>query len=583
MTGGRRPEHRAAEPGRAPRVVPIPATSNQARAAAPLPVWSAAGPPPPLTQPHFAVIDVETTGLRADTHRIVEIAVVTTDVWGQVLDEWSTRINPEGPIGASHIHGLTEQDLRDAPVFADIVGELNSRLTGAAVAAHHARFDLAFLRAEYRRAGWAIPHLPALCTLEASEYHLPMLDRRRLADCCWAVGVQIAAPHAALADARATAQLLAAFMHPQVGLPPLDEHVALPHHALGMSWPLGPTLSVDQRTVRPAGEGRQLSARAYVEMARTAAAGPQPALVELVERFSLLDALDEGAPEGAIAYLEKLAEVLEDGEITEAEAADLEAVITAVELGADDLAAANQAFVRALAWAALEDGKVTRAERAELQAVAKLLEVNEKVIPALLDQAEHARAVRLSAGLGPLPDSWPHGLPLRVGDKVVFTGCDDEQRNNLEDRSTSLGVRVLGSVSPKVAMLVTDGSMNGTKAARARELGTRTLDPDTYTLLLAHLQPTLPRDVKALPKTKTPISPTTSAAPERAAHVVPSDAEASKGGLAAVPGPAVPLTPTGPNPAVVRAWARANGFEVGVRGRLPKDLVAAYVEANPSV
>jgi DNA polymerase-3 subunit epsilon len=46
-------------------------------------------------QPRFAVIDVETTGLRPDVHRIVEIAVVTTDPWGQVVDEWSTRINPQ--------------------------------------------------------------------------------------------------------------------------------------------------------------------------------------------------------------------------------------------------------------------------------------------------------------------------------------------------------------------------------------------------------------------------------------------------------------------------------------------------------
>ena len=62
------------------------------------------------------------------------------------------------------------------------VPHLNAHLAGAAVVAHHARFDLAFLRSEYARAGWELPYVPAPRSLEASDYHLPHLDRRRLAD-----------------------------------------------------------------------------------------------------------------------------------------------------------------------------------------------------------------------------------------------------------------------------------------------------------------------------------------------------------------------------------------------------------------
>jgi len=71
--------------------------------------------------------------------------------------------------------GLTQDDVADAPVFAEVLPELNRRLSKSAVAAHNARFDLAFLRHEYRRAGWNLPFVPALCTLEASAYHLPTL------------------------------------------------------------------------------------------------------------------------------------------------------------------------------------------------------------------------------------------------------------------------------------------------------------------------------------------------------------------------------------------------------------------------
>ena len=530
-------------------------------------------PPPSPTsiaihsQPHFAVIDVETTGLSANQHRIVEIAVITTDPWGRVLDEWTTRINPQGPVGATHIHGITATDVANAPVFADIIAPLNQLLSGAAVAAHHANFDLAFVRAEYARAGWDLPHLPALCTLEASEYHLPTLERRRLADCCWAVGTPLVGAHSALGDARATAALLAAFMHPHVGYPPPQEHLDLPNRAIGVGWPGGPSRVPSQTFSVPESPRSRPdpSTRARSVMATQANAPAPRALVELVERFSLVDALDEGAPAGALAYLEKLAEVLEDGEVTADEAADLETVADAENLTTIDIAAANRAFFLALAHAALDDGKVTRAERAELQAVSDLLGVNTKVIPALLDRAEHARNQRLSADFKNLPPGWPHGDPLRVGDKVVFTGCDETVRARLEVKSEQLGVRIVSAVSPKTAMLVSDGTMEGGKAAKAHELGTRTEHPTVYTILLQHLQPALARDTKPVPKTAARPEPRHSRAHVHPEAVTSVDARPKE--VAA-------------SPAEVRTWARANGYEVGTRGRLHQDILTAYTAAH---
>lgn len=521
---------------------------------------SPAAVPPDVVanRPHgdrFAVIDVETTGLSANSHRIIELAVVTTDPMGRVLDEWSTRINPQGPVGATHIHGITDADVADAPLFHELTSTLNRLLAGAAIAAHNAKFDLAFLRAEYGRAGWDLPYLPSLCTLQASEYFLPTLDRRRLGDCCWALGTPLVDAHSALGDARATAALLAAFL--QWAAPrPLPQYLRMPAEARAVTWP--------DRAVREPGMWQPTSARRPAPPARVRqalneqrASAPPRALVEMIERFSLIDALDEGAPAGAPSYLEKLAEVLEDGVITTEEAADLASVAETAELTTDEIAMANRAFVMTLAHAALDDGKVTRAERAELQAVADALSVDKRLIPKLLDQAEAARNNRLSSGLKQLPADWSYGEPLRVGDKVVFTGCDDALRVDLEARSERLGVRVIGSVSAKTAMLVSDGTMDGTKAAKARELGTRIVHPDVYAALLTHLQPATARQARQSSKVQA-----------RPPVDVPAATATGSIALAAA------------SPAVIRAWAIENGYDVGTRGRLHADVIQAYATAH---
>ncbi|MEO6144022.1 MAG: hypothetical protein ABIP19_08605, partial [Dermatophilaceae bacterium] len=211
-----------------------------------------------------------------------------------------------------------------------------------------------------------------------------------------------------------------------------------------------------------------------------------------IASFSLVDALEEGAPEGSLSYLETLAEVLEDGLISTEETLALAEVATLYELSAVDIQQANRGFLLALAHQALDDGKVSQAERAELYVIAELLGLDKKVVLTVLDGAETARQTRLGEGLQPLPVGWSHGEALRVGDKIAFTGCDWEQRERLELTSTSLGVRVLGGVSRKTVMLVSDGSMDGTKTASAAKLGTRVVHPDQFEVLLKHLQPAKP-------------------------------------------------------------------------------------------
>ena len=91
----------------------------------------------------FSVIDVETTGLSAKTgDRILEIGVTRLTPDGKIVDTLDTLINPGRAVQATHVHGITDEMVRDAPDFRDIIPHLNTVLDGTVIAAHNASFDI---------------------------------------------------------------------------------------------------------------------------------------------------------------------------------------------------------------------------------------------------------------------------------------------------------------------------------------------------------------------------------------------------------------------------------------------------------
>lgn len=160
------------------------------------------------TSTHFAVLDTETTGLSPESCRIVEIAVVRTTIDGTELGRWTTLVNPDGPAGASHIHGISDEELLDAPRFRDIVGDFVAAVDGAVLVAHNAPFDVGFLTAEMARAGFTWPDPPVRDTLKAARKLLPQLANHRLVTVAEHFGVPFDGDaHAALVDTLVCAQV----------------------------------------------------------------------------------------------------------------------------------------------------------------------------------------------------------------------------------------------------------------------------------------------------------------------------------------------------------------------------------------
>jgi DNA polymerase-3 subunit epsilon len=158
------------------------------------------------------VVDVETTGLDAASERILEVAVVRLDADARVTGEYATKVSIDGPVLLSEVHGLTAAQLSDAPPFAAVGAALAARLTGTVVVGHNVTFDLAFLRAEYRRAGVAMPVFPALCTRELAVRLGREPEAWNLRACCAEAGVVPDLAHTALGDARSTAALFKVYL-----------------------------------------------------------------------------------------------------------------------------------------------------------------------------------------------------------------------------------------------------------------------------------------------------------------------------------------------------------------------------------
>lgn len=119
----------------------------------------------------YAVVDLETTGLRPGEDHIIEIGVVLLDHTGQRESEWSTKVRqPIGrTVGAKEIHGLGWWSLRNGMPIRDALAQLSRLVTDRIVVAHNADFDTAFLRAESEQCGVALPLGQSLCTLQMSR------------------------------------------------------------------------------------------------------------------------------------------------------------------------------------------------------------------------------------------------------------------------------------------------------------------------------------------------------------------------------------------------------------------------------
>lgn len=398
----------------------------------------------------YTVVDLETTGLFPQKHdRIIEIGIVSLSDDGEVVDEWSTLINPGRDVGPTEIHGITARDVLAAPSFRDVAHHVIGSLNGRTLVAHNARFDTQFLDYEFERAGLGTrPPTPSLCTMQLSNTYLRGASRK-LKDCCTAANVRHVDEHTAIGDARAVAGLLTFYLS-QSARPVPWEHTN--RVTRGHWWP-----ALD---ITPG----EAPTRARIGAARR----PD----EWLDRIS--SQLPRNPEPRVEAYLDVLERAMLDGYLS---AHEEEALIeVAIELGLqrDQIAAVHATFLDAMAIAAWEDGVVTDVELADLLSVASMLGLPGGLVRIALGRAE--KFAGHSA-----PNS---GFGLEMGDQVVFTGELSVPRGQLEDLVQQSGLRCGGITKRTKVVVAADPDSQSGKAAKARSYGIPVITEAAFARLL---------------------------------------------------------------------------------------------------
>lgn len=150
---------------------------------------------------NLAIVDVETTGMRAGRDKVIEVGVVLVDN-NKISKKWSTLVNPEKGINPYiiSITGIDPHKVRQAPTFAQIKNKLWDDLNGRTLVAHNVRFDYSFLKAELECLDTS--YAPTqLCTVRLSRKLFPTTKGHGLDAIISRFNFSISNRHRALDDA----------------------------------------------------------------------------------------------------------------------------------------------------------------------------------------------------------------------------------------------------------------------------------------------------------------------------------------------------------------------------------------------
>lgn len=160
----------------------------------------------------YVVFDLETTGFSSIKDKIIEIGAVKV-VKGEIIDSFSTFVNPERPIPfeITKLTSITDEMVLEYPNIETILPQFLEFVGDAVLVAHNAGFDVGFIEqnCRYQDIG---PHFVSVDTVALARVLLPTLSKYKLNVVAKALGISLENHHRAVDDAGATAEIFVKFI-----------------------------------------------------------------------------------------------------------------------------------------------------------------------------------------------------------------------------------------------------------------------------------------------------------------------------------------------------------------------------------
>lgn len=176
----------------------------------------------------LVVFDLETTGLFPRRDRIIEIAAVKTNPDG--TEETLERLlNPTIPIPpeTTAVHGISDEDVKDCPMFAEVADEIYAFFEGCDIGGFNSdRYDIPCLEEEFYRVGKNLS-AAVVNRVDVQRIYHKMEPRDLSSALQFYCGRSHVGAHGALADARATLDVLAAQLDRAAKAEPGDRYAEL--------------------------------------------------------------------------------------------------------------------------------------------------------------------------------------------------------------------------------------------------------------------------------------------------------------------------------------------------------------------
>ena len=209
----------------------------------------------------YVAVDLETTGLAAESDAILEIGAVKFRLPTRADEEpmiarWSTLVNPGRPIpyNISRLTGITQEELDSAPPLHKVLDDFRHFVGNYPVVGHYVSFELSFLQRQGALIGQA--HID---TFELASLLLPTAQRYSLGLLADFLSISFDEWHRALPDAEMSAHLLLALWQKALALP-LECLEAIANVALESSWDLRSFFVAAYRLAAQADESDEASA-----------------------------------------------------------------------------------------------------------------------------------------------------------------------------------------------------------------------------------------------------------------------------------------------------------------------------------